>query len=131
MSEQMPVDLILMNLLLNDPVDGITTSDKILKKRDIPIIYLSEYTEEELKGRIKGVAPYGYLRKPIDKRELISTIQMALSRHDRDRVIRKKDAQYWVFIHDNLLPAVTDDQLIREDLLSDSWMNEPGEWMAS
>ena len=46
-----PVDVILMDINLGKGMDGIDAAQEILKDHDIPVIFLSNYTEKEIVER--------------------------------------------------------------------------------
>ena len=71
-------DIILMDIELKGSLDGIETSKKIRKKKDIPIIFLTGHTEEYLIERAKVIEPFGYILKPLEDRELHINISIAL-----------------------------------------------------
>ncbi len=81
--EKNPPDLILMDIMLNDKdkIDGIDLSQQIYKKKLIPIIYLTAYTDQKTLERAKLTNPYGYILKPFDERELCNNIEIALYKH--------------------------------------------------
>lgn len=106
-------DLILMAISLKGFMDGITTAKKILSVSDIPVIYMSAYSEEDLIRRAKETLPYGYLVKPIHDRELYATVTTALIRHARDRAIRESERYYRKIFKGTLFPVLPEDGLIR------------------
>lgn len=69
--------IVLMDINISGDIDGIDTAVKI----DLPVIFLTAYSEEKTLERAKVAKPYGYLVKPFSERELHATIQMALERH--------------------------------------------------
>lgn len=75
-SENKP-DLILMDIALEGALDGIETAEIISSKCDIPVIYLTSYSDRETLQRAKITEPYGYLMKPFDSREIEIAIEMA------------------------------------------------------
>lgn len=79
-SEQIP-DIILMDINLNADKDGIEVAAIIQQSNDIPIIFCTAYSGGDVLERAKITAPYGYILKPIDSRELEITIEMALYKH--------------------------------------------------
>jgi signal transduction histidine kinase/CheY-like chemotaxis protein len=83
--------LILMDIQLAGDMDGITAAEHILLAADVPIVFLTSYSQEALLQRAKAIAPYGYLIKPASPRELAASIEMALHRHTLDRQL--KDAK--------------------------------------
>lgn len=87
-------DLILMDINLNDEIDGIDVAKKILEFTDTVIIFLTSYTDEETIARARLVGPFGYLVKPFDKSELYSTIEIALSKFRVEKQIRDSEERY-------------------------------------
>jgi signal transduction histidine kinase len=71
-------DLILMDIRLKGDLDGIETAECIRSLLDIPVIFLTAYADEEKLERAKLALPFGYLLKPIQERDLKSTIKMAI-----------------------------------------------------
>ncbi|MFZ6751009.1 EAL domain-containing protein [Undibacterium sp. Ren11W] len=69
--------IVLMDINISGDIDGIDTAAKI----DVPVIYLTAYSEEKTLERARATKPYGFLVKPFSERELHATIQMALERH--------------------------------------------------
>ncbi len=72
-----PPDMVLMDINISGSVDGIQTAAEL----EVPVIYLTAYSEDETLSRAKATHPYGYLLKPFSERELHATIQMALERY--------------------------------------------------
>ena len=58
---------------------------------NIPVIYLTAYSEEATLRRARNTKPYGFLLKPISERELHATIQMVLERRRIDMVLRENE----------------------------------------
>jgi len=67
-------EVMLMDINLNDDMDGIEAATDIRKFSDIPIIFLSAYTDIKTKERAKEVRPFAFLPKPINKQLLLSTL---------------------------------------------------------
>jgi len=88
-------DLILMDIMLLGPMDGIEASKQIRSEIDIPIIYLTAYADEEVLERAKITGPFGYLIKPIGDRELHSNIEITLHKHRVDKKLRENEK--WLF----------------------------------
>ena len=70
-----------MDIELMGKIDGIEAARKIHEHADIPLIYLTAYSDNNRLARAKETAPYNYLVKPFDERELIFSVGMALHRH--------------------------------------------------
>ncbi len=73
-------DLVLMDIKLTGAMDGIEVAKRI-EDLDIPIVYLSAYTDKLTVERAEKTYPYGFLPKPYQIDELYSTIETALQQH--------------------------------------------------
>ncbi|PLY06969.1 MAG: DNA-binding response regulator [Arcobacter sp.] len=71
-------DIILMDIKLNNSKDGIETAQDIQKIENIPILYLTSYSDEETLSRAAKTNPIGYLLKPFNRDELKSNILLTL-----------------------------------------------------
>ncbi|MCU0604924.1 MAG: response regulator, partial [Desulfobacterales bacterium] len=87
-------DLILMDIRLEGEMDGITAGRIIRSQMDIPIVYLTAYSDDATLARAKAAEPFGYLIKPFDAVELKTTIEMALYKHSAER--RLKESERWL-----------------------------------
>jgi PleD family two-component response regulator len=81
-------DLILMDIMLKGELDGVQTAEKIKESHNIPIIYLTAYSDEKTLKRAKITEPYGYLLKPFEERELHTNIEIGLYRHKAEQRIQ-------------------------------------------
>ncbi|NIJ52683.1 LytR/AlgR family response regulator transcription factor [Dyadobacter arcticus] len=73
-------DLILLDINLKGPLDGIETAHAILQHWNIPIIYVTANTDEATFARAKKTRPYAFISKPIRSIELQRAIELAISR---------------------------------------------------
>lgn len=78
-------DLVLMDIHLAGELDGIDAARELRERFDIPVVYLTAYADDETLDRAKATMPLGYLTKPFRKTELRSTIEIGLSRHQREQ----------------------------------------------
>ncbi len=85
--ELMP-DLVLMDINLKGEMDGIEAAARITKQLDVPIIYCTAYSNEATLARAKITAPYGYVLKPFDNRELEINIEISLHKHQMEQEIK-------------------------------------------
>ena len=77
-------DLVLMDIFIRGPADGIETAKAITEIDDVPVIFLTAFADEDTVQRAAAISPYGYLLKPFDERTLSATITVALERHAAD-----------------------------------------------
>ena len=87
-------DLILMDIMIDGPLDGIETAHKVRGLYDIPIIFLTAYADESTFQRAKLSDPFGYILKPFQERELDLSIQTVLQKHSLERRIRENEERY-------------------------------------
>ncbi|MCZ7400811.1 MAG: response regulator [Candidatus Methanoperedens sp.] len=87
-------DIVLTDIMLKDGMDGIESAGRIKKSMDIPIIYLTAYSDETTLLRAKITQPSGYLIKPFQARELNVSLDIALYKHDMER--RLKESERWL-----------------------------------
>lgn len=73
-------DLILMDIMLAGDMDGIEAANWIRSHCGLPVIYLTDYADDEIIKRAKITHPFGYLVKPVQSQELKTVIEMALYR---------------------------------------------------
>lgn len=71
-------DLILMDIHIKGGVDGIETATIIKEQNNIPIIFLTAFSDEDKLERAKSALPFAYLLKPVQERDLKVTVSMAL-----------------------------------------------------
>src|SRR5262249_49779780 len=90
--EQRP-ELILMDIRLSGPMDGIQAAMAIRDRLDVPIVYLTAYADDETIKRAKVTGPFGYLLKPFNERELRAAIEIALYKHTTDRMLAEERAR--------------------------------------
>ncbi len=86
---QLRPDLVLMDIRIRGDRDGVQTAKAISSAFDLPVVYLTAHADENTLRRAKLTEPFGYILKPFDDRELITTIEIALSRHQAEVAIRE------------------------------------------
>ncbi len=88
--EQRP-DLVLMDIKLAGDLDGVETAAHIREQLQIPVIFLTAYSEDTTLQRAKITEPYGYLVKPLVERDLRIGIEMALHKHQAERRMAERE----------------------------------------
>ncbi|MBM9536321.1 ATP-binding protein [Desulfobulbus alkaliphilus] len=83
------VHLVLVDIELAGKLNGIETAGHITRTSDVPIIFLTAFSQDHLLEQVKSIKPYGYLVKPVGERELAATISMSLHRHSLDCQLRQ------------------------------------------
>jgi AmiR/NasT family two-component response regulator len=80
-ANELKPDLILMDITLKGEMDGIESAKQINKNLNIPIIYMTGYSSDDVLNRMTKTETYGYLLKPFEKEELNTAIKTAISKH--------------------------------------------------
>jgi PAS domain S-box-containing protein len=78
-------DLILMDIHLQDDIDGIEAAITIRETYDVPVIFCTAYSNQETLDRAKVSTPYGYVLKPFHNRELEINIEIAFYKHQVEK----------------------------------------------
>lgn len=76
-------DIILMDINLDNSKDGIETAQAIQKIDNIPVIYLTAFSDEKTISRAIKTNPISYLIKPFKRDELNSSILLGLYKINR------------------------------------------------
>lgn len=84
-------NIIIMDINLKNSKDGIETAKEIQKIENIPIIYLTAYSDEETLNRAIETNPISYLLKPFKREELKSTILLGLFKMNKSNEITITD----------------------------------------
>lgn len=90
-------DLVLMDIVLPGGMDGIETASRIRTRWDVPVIYLTAYSDTRTLQRAKITGPFGYLLKPFKEKDLLATIEMALYKHELERQLKESESRFREF----------------------------------
>lgn len=72
-------DLILMDIRIEGEYDGIELTDLIHLHWDIPVIFVSAYSDDPTFRRITRTCPLGFISKPFTEVQLQRSIELALT----------------------------------------------------
>jgi len=87
-------DLILMDISLKGNMNGIEAAEQIRAKFDIPVIFISAYTDASIIELARNAEPYGYILKPFEERALSIAIEIALYKHGMEKKLRESEERY-------------------------------------
>ncbi len=91
-------DMILMDIMIDGKINGLEAAKQIYREFSIPIIFLTAYANENFLKQASKAAPFGYLIKPFEDRELRSTIEMAFYKSKMEIALRKNRNFLWKVI---------------------------------
>ncbi|EKQ51975.1 MAG: PAS domain S-box [Methanobacterium sp. Maddingley MBC34] len=90
-AQKLKPDLILMDITLKGDMDGIEAAKKIKTLFDIPVIYMSAFTDKNTHERLKLTNPYGFVSKPVSTELLVVSIEAAVYKHDLDKKLAESE----------------------------------------
>jgi PAS domain S-box-containing protein len=85
------IDLILMDINLGSGIDGTEAAQGILKRNDIPLLFLSSHTEKEIVEKTEKITSYGYVVKDTKDVVLLASIKMAFKLYDANKKLKEKE----------------------------------------
>ena len=93
MARELNPDLILMDVKMPGEMNGIDAAGVIKRELGIPIVFISGYGDPEYIEAAKEIAPFGYVMKPFDEREVHAFVEIALSRKELELKLDKSHKQ--------------------------------------
>ena len=80
MASSLRPELVILDVKM--PVlDGIAAAEQIARRRIAPVIILTAFSQRDLVEKAREAGAMAYLVKPFQKKDLLPTIEMALSRY--------------------------------------------------
>jgi hypothetical protein len=89
-SEAQP-HLVLMDIRLKGDMDGIEAARLLRMHYDIPVVYLTAYSDDATLARAKLTEPAGYILKPFEERGLRAAIELAVYKHETEQKFRRME----------------------------------------
>lgn len=99
-------DVVLMDIHLEGDLDGIQTAEMLKRELEVPIIYISSDTSSQVIERAIVSNSYGYLVKPVNKKELGISIDLAYYKHKVDLEQKQREQSYREFISNSPMPII-------------------------
>ncbi len=81
-------DLVLMDIEIDGELNGLQAAAEMRRRFCLPVVFLSTHCSDEIIEVAKGAAPFAYLVKPVDDRELFVAVEIALHMHVLDSELR-------------------------------------------
>lgn len=107
--------LVLMDINLSGKMNGIAVAQQVREEMNIPVLFLTAYSDDELVAQATETGSHGYLVKPFNERELRANIEFALYKHaaetrlrEANRLLEQKTSE---LLAANLLLSETLDQV--------------------
>ena len=88
-SNQKP-EIVIMDINLEGSMTGTEAAVVIQSYFKIPIIFLTAYADKETLNEAKKANPYGYIIKPYEDNDIITSVELALSKKKSEKENTKK-----------------------------------------
>lgn len=96
-------DMVLMDINLAGPMDGVTAAKGIIDALGVPVIFLTATVDRDIMDRVAGTGAAGYIQKPVKLLDLKANLEMAITRRSRQPVCATDTA---VILYKSILSAV-------------------------
>lgn len=96
MAARLRPDIVLMDIMLGDGIDGIEAASRIAALSDVPVVYVTSYSDEATLLRAKITAPFGYIIKPFTERDIATCLEITLYRKEIERRLRDSEERFRV-----------------------------------
>ncbi len=77
--------LVIMDIGLEGPMDGVELAGLIRRRWDLPVVYVTGQGDDETVRRAVSTAPFGFVRKPFDDVQLRAAVEVALRQAEASR----------------------------------------------
>jgi len=84
-------DLILMDIMLQGKLDGIVAAKIINAELDIPVVFLTAFSEDNIIEGAKHAEPYGFILKPFQDGEIKAAIEIALYKKEMEKALQESE----------------------------------------
>jgi CheY-like chemotaxis protein len=85
--EELRPDMVLMDIVLAGAMRGTEVARRIWSDWQIPVVYLTAFSDAVILEDVKGSEPYGYILKPFNSKQLHAILQLAISRRNRESAV--------------------------------------------
>ncbi|MBL7212887.1 MAG: response regulator [Desulfobacteraceae bacterium] len=84
-------ELILMDIVLPGEVDGIAASEEIVSEIDVPVIFMTGFSNRGFFERSKRIEPSGYILKPFKNDQIKATIEIAFQKKELEKALLESE----------------------------------------
>ncbi len=88
--EERRPDLVLLDINLGEERDGIEVAREMQQRCQLPVVYLTAYSDDEYLERARATAPVGFVVKPFEARQLLTMVKVALGSGAREQAMRSE-----------------------------------------
>lgn len=84
--EASPPNLVLIDINLNKNKEGTELGSYLLKKDNIPYVYITSYSDKSTLDKVNITRPQGYIVKPFKDEDLVSTVSIVLNNYSHKKI---------------------------------------------
>lgn len=110
------IDLILADITLNGDIDGVDTAGIILKKCDIPVVFLSEHTGADIVEKAERINSYGFVVKHTGDALLMASIRMAFRLYEANMNVISQNQEVEA-ANEEMQAAIEEMEAINQELI--------------
>lgn len=92
--KQQPPDLLVMDINIKGPLNGIEFVEIACAIKKVPVIYVTSYSDAETFGKAKQTGPSAYLLKPYDDKNLEMAIELAIFNTDNSKKLLDENSGF-------------------------------------
>lgn len=108
-------DLVLMDIMIPGELDGIDAAKIMRSELDIPVIFLTAFSDDKTIRRARHAEPFGYILKPFQDRELFAAVEVALYKKDMEKALTESQKNFEALAenaNDGILIAIRDAECV-------------------
>jgi two-component system response regulator LytT len=106
-------DLLLIDIVLKGKLDGIDLALTINKEYNLPFIFLTANSDQRTIARAKEAKPFAYIVKPFTEEDLHTSIEIASSNYNKQRIQNNSPINETILIKDgNIFYRVKIDDIL-------------------
>ncbi len=112
-------DLILMDINIKGPLDGLRLAKRILRQYDVCIIFITAYSDEYTLSEAVELSPYGFIVKPFDPDDIKIAIKIGYKRfivYQSEKEMQSKGENNNVVISEQLTYNIPGKILLKNDM---------------
>jgi len=77
--KNMDTDILLVDINLNGPIDGIDTAKEVLALQKVEIVFMTGFSEELIRERAMKLNPAAFMNKPVEIEDLLPVLEKIIS----------------------------------------------------
>ena len=85
MFRELEPDLVLLDIHIKGPVDGVTLALRLLDIHPVPLIFMTSDHDRSTYERALAAGPFAFLEKPYADAELTKALELAVAHHARQQ----------------------------------------------